>query len=1597
MSGGMRNVEDILPLSPMQELMLAGTVAATDGGSLVNQVRYEIRGPLDPAIFRQAWEELATRHAALRTAVLWEGLERPVQVVRSRVEVAFAEHDLSPLSVEDRTARLDAIIGSDAGVPFVLRSAPLFRCTLIRMDRDTHVFLWSVHHLVIDRWSHGTLFSELRTIYEALMRGEEHGLEPAPSFREYIAWLSRQSDSEGERFWAKELRGFREPTTLVEGIGRSSTEVSVDRVTTRQVLSDSVLLRLQERAAAWRSTLASLLLAAVGVTLARRSRRADVLFGLTVSGRPPDLPGVERSVGSFINNVPVRVRWDRAGGLRDEVADLQRRQVERGRFEYVSPAAIRDAAELSPGTPLFDILVVLNLDEQEEPAWAGLEVRGVGAAFDAAHPLVLGVDVDAGSLRLTLVHPEPVDGAALLDEVAEALDALAEADDEMLVGHMLPECTGLDARDDLSIADDEGGTSGELEGTGPPEPEPADIPKAVARAWREVLGVDHADPEQDFFDLGGTSLQAVRILHALERMTGRSLGISALFEARTLGGLIEHLGGEALPVASERRGIPVADRTTPVRLSFAQERLWALDQIEAAPSVYNLSFAYRLVGQVNPEHLRRSIDYIVQRHEVLRTAYAMGDDGPVHTVSESSDGAWAWSARLDEASEEAVGRHLEAEAAKPFDLQSGRLLRASLHRIAPRDHVLLFVTHHSVSDAWSVGVLERDLAAVYASVLSDSEPALPPLPIQYADFAAWQRGRLSGDALEDDLAYWCDHLADVRPLDLPTDRPRPSVQSFRGAIRRVSLDEELTDSLKALARDEGTTLFSVLMAAFHLLLYRYSSQDDIAVGTPFSGRTRAGLDGLIGMFVNTVVFRTRPDPGRTFRDLLTEVREASTAAHRHQEVPFERLVQALQPERNLSRNPIFQAMFALQDRRDGQLELAGLETRSFPLSQDTSKFDLTLYLQEALEGSETGGVEGIWEYATDLFDASTVRRMHGHFVNLLSSIVADPSGPLTGLPMASDAERGALIGGAGDATVDPEPLFLERFRVQAERAPDRVAVTHGAVETTYAELERRSNRLAHRLIEVGAGAERPIGICLHRSADLVVALLAVLKSGASYVPLDPDYPAERLRYMLADTEASILVTSRNLRSRLPSFGGEIVLMDDLDSDPAPETAPAVVVEPDQLAYTIYTSGSTGRPKGVDVNHGNLAHFTAAMLDRPGLTAEDVILAKTTVAFDPSVVELLTTLVVGARMVIVDASEVTTGRRLSQAIEASGATLLQATPATFHMLFEAGWKGRPGLRVLVGGEALTVELARRLVESCGEVWNIYGPTEGTVWSSCWRVPDKVGPVRIGTPMGDTRLLVLDDRLEPTPTGVLGELFVGGAGVTRGYRNLANVTDASYVSNPFSKIPGDRLYRTGDIARVLDDGSLESFGRRDSQVQLRGFRIELAEIEAVLAEHDDIRRAVVTVVDAGTPDARLVAYIIFAYAAALTVSEVRSYLRERLPDYMVPGLVVELDEFPLTPSGKIDRRELPDPIARAASSTPVFTPPSSDRERLLAKVWMELLDLDQVGLEDNFFQLGGHSLLALRAVSAFAERGGGSIEPRAMFFQTLGQLAGPLGDA
>lgn len=1596
----LENVDDVYPLTPMQRLMLVH--AASESGSvgasasehttslLDNQFRYEIDGPLDVARFEQAWNAVIRRHAALRTAVLWNGLDKPLQVVRTRVALPFSYVALDAEPSDARRARLEAVCAADAAQPHDLARAPLMRCTLVRMSPDRHHFIWNVHHLVVDRWSHELIFADVTAFYLASATGTDPELEPAGQFRDYLAWLQRRSDDEAEDFWRRELGGFRRASLLT----RSSPERAPGpRARTSHALPSDRVRMLEQRATEWKTTSSSILQAGLALALARRTRTADVAWGLTVSGRTPELERVESTVGSFVGNVPVRVRLDPAQAIGDWVRQLQAAQVARQPFEHVSPAIIREAAPLPPADPLFDLLVVVNQDARRtRAATPPFTMRPAGATFDGAYPLVLGILIQATGVECTLVHDAGfTDGPELLRELTTGVNQLIDAPPTATLADVMPELPAPGPRADVADVR-----------AAPVSPTSADdITNLIHGIWCEVLGIGTIGLDDGLFELGGSSLQATRIFAMLERRLGRNVPLSILLTARTIRTLAQALGGDAATAPRDNRSEPIpaatGATTNAAPLSFAQERLWVLDQLEGASAVYNMAEAFRLRGAVDATALRSALEQLLDRHAVLRAAYPARDGEAVQTLLETGLD-WGSEDARNASSPDAVQARLDLAAWEPFQLETGPLIRARLIRVAEHEQLLLLSMHHSVSDGWSVGIIKGELGQLYNAIVRGETAALPALPIAYADFARWQREQLQGERLETLVTYWRDALDGISPLDLPTDRPRPPVQSYRGGVLRTLLKPELVARLRAFSKQEGTTLNMTLTAAFHLLLARYSGQTDIVVGAPFAGRTRVDTEPIVGMFVNTLAIRSSCAADRTFRELLHEVRTRSLEAHARQELPFEKLVQELQPVRDLSRNPIVQTFFSLQDTPDHALALDDVVVTEEQLDQQTAKFDLSLYLRDARSPVDSGGLEGIWEFASDLFDQSTVARMHGHFETLLGALADDPAQRIGTLPLMGAAERHALLVEWNDTAVAraPVPNIQSLVEQQAARSPGAPAVSDVRQTLSYSELDSRANQLAHHLRAEGVRSETLTAIRLARSVESVVAMLAVLKAGAAFLPLDPVLPSERAAYMLDNASADFVVTTSDLLGSSPDQQLRTVC---LDRDAAAISGcsterPALAPDPQHLAYVIYTSGSTGRPKGVQVTHANLVHFLLGMAERPGLSDREVVLSIATLAFDIALLELLGPLSVGGRVRIASEAEFASGEALRALLDTEAFTLMQATPATWHMLLEAGWMGSDRLRALVGAEALSLSLARQLADRCAEVWNMYGPTETTVWASCWRVPPDGDVIRVGRPIGNVRMYVLDAAMQPVPQGVPGQLYIAGAGVALGYRGSATLTAAQYLPDPFSTDPTARLYHTGDRVRLGADGELEYLGRTDRQVKIRGHRIELGEIEGVLTEHDGIRQCLVTGHAMGTLDARLVAYVVLESGAAATPSEIRRHLRKRLPDYMVPGFVLELEAFPRTPNGKINRKALPDPLSSTVRAASEYSPPNTASETLIARVWSDLLDRERVGRKDNFYELGGHSLLGLKAAAAIRRASGADLNPRAMFFQTLEQLAAQL---
>jgi amino acid adenylation domain-containing protein len=1104
----------------------------------------------------------------------------------------------------------------------------------------------------------------------------------------------------------------------------------------------------------------------------------------------------------------------------------------------------------------------------------------------------------------------------------------------------------------------------------------------VAGLWAEVLGLARVGVHDDFFERGGHSLLAGRLLARVNATFEVDLPLRCLFEAPTVAGLA---GAVAEAREEGRTSDPLISRgktAGPFPLSFAQQRLWFLDRLDPNQPLYNVHRAVRLRGILDVTALQRALDALVARHEVLRTIFAPGDDGPVQVIAAQRVVPMAIRNPGDDPAQRGeadVRRLLQDEVRRPFDLSADVMLRAALFRLQDNEHVLLLVTHHIAADGWSMAVLLGELAVLYEAFAAGKPSPLSELPIQYADFTLWERRRLEGNTGAALLDWWRRQLEGAPiVLELPTTRARPSIQTFAGACQSLILPGHLVDSVRALGRREGATLFMVLLAAFKVLLHRYTSGQDVVVGSPTAGRNRVEVEGLVGFFANTLVLRSRLSGDLSFLALLAKVRETTLGAQAHQELPFERLVEELRPERTPGVMPLVQVMFAFQNAPRNPLRLPGLAVEPVEIHNGAARFDLTLAVVEE------DGLRATLEYRTDLFEPDAMDRLLGHYRTLLEGAVADPERGIGDLPLLTDPERELLVRwSAAPGKFERGSCVHESFERQMSQTPDAVAVVCEDQRLTYRELNARANQLAHHLRTLAVAPDTLVAVGLPRSIELVVAVLSIWKAGGAYVALDPAYPEERLRFMLADSQAAVLVTTESLAARLAAGSARLVLLDaDREViDRQPDSCLEHRVGPDNLAYVLYTSGSTGRPKGVAVVHRG----PAALLNW-GLrtfTHEQLagMLFSTSLCFDLSVFELVAPLGCGGRIIVVPDA-----LHLPECPAAGDVTFINTVPSVMAELVR-----RPGLPttvkvVVLCGEVLTARLAQECYQVRGveHVFNLYGPTETTVYATFCRVSeDEVGPPSIGRPIGGTRACILDERLRPVPIGVPGELYLGGAGLARGYLNRPALTAERFLPDSFIDGAGERLYRTGDRCRYRADGSLEFLGRLDNQVKVRGFRIELGEIEATLEEHPRVRETAVLVREDSSGDKRLTAYVV-PRGQAPAALELRDFVQQKLPGHMVPTTFVILERMPLAPNGKVDRRGLPAPDRCRAELEQARVPPRNEIETRLAAIWAEVLGLDRVGVHDNFFDLGGHSLLAVKLFNRI-EKTFGQTLPLASLFQ------------
>ncbi len=1502
---------------------------------------------------REALQGVLDRHPMLRTTYLLSDEGQLLQQTRGTVDVAFECVDATGTTEDE----LRALVHADYVRPFDLEYGPVFRSTLFSRTETDHVLVIYMHHIAGDAWSLMLVLDDFQKLYaEACGQPTSPPARVETAYEAFVTWQeSWLASDDGQRTGAAWQTVLAAPRAQVElPADRARPERKTFRGATVSFSLDvDTVTRLRQVAREQHTTLFVVLLAGYVAMLHRLTGETDVIVGTPTFGRTDS--AYSRVVGHFVNPVPLRTRVESTITFTDLVARVGR--------------TVRAA-----------------LDGQEYPFQ--LIVQHAHVVRDPSRSPLF----------------EAFFGLLAFDQVRHGADPVPPADGPRDFGGLRAEPYSLRQQEgqfdlSLQLSEHDGGLDGWLIFN--PDIHDADTIQQVAAHYTALLGgvlvstestVAELPPHADRRGADHAPAQAgppAYVQHLLDELAARDVRLTLDGEKlkvnAPLGALDEGLKARlsqakadiiaALRAAPEpRSGLRRVPRTAPLPISYAQQRLWFLDRMDPGNSHYNISLPLRITGALDVAVMTQVLDAIPHRHEALRIRIRDIDGNPRAEMMESVGSVVRHvdiSGLAPEARAAESHRLLLEQMVVPFDLATGPLISCLLVRHSGEEFVLMVSMHHIASDGWSLSVVVGEICAAYEAAMAGLPSPLVPLDVQYVDFAAWQREQMNSGMLVQHLSYWQRELAGAPVLlELPTDRPRPAVQTYRGTRRKYRMEPELLAGLKAVSRANDATLYMTLLAAWQVLLHRYSGQDDIVVGSPMANRDDPALEPLVGCFVNNVVMRGRLEGNPTFREFLGRTATTVLGAFDHRELPFDRLVEGLRPERSTSHAPVFQVLFTLQSFPVDNRHPSGLHLELLNIEDDergTARFDLTLEMDE-----HEGGLRMFYEYATDLFDESTVARMHGQYLALLAGIVDSLDVRVTDIPILTASDERTLLDEVNATAFDHDRSVCvhEMVRAMAIATPDAVAVQAPDETLTYGQLERRSNQMAQLLRERGVVDGALVGVCLDRIADLPVALLAVHKAGAAYVPVDPAHPAERLVYTLTDARVSCVITEERFTGLVEAANAPLLLVDaDAGAIVAQSTQPPhTTVRPEDLAYVIYTSGSTGRPKGVEVEHRNVVNFLRCMQREPGFSRDDVLLAVTTPSFDIAGLEIFLPLVSGARTVIASRGDVLDGERLIALANECHATVMQATPATWRLMIDAGWTGKQDLRVLCGGEAMPRDLARELLSRTNVIWNMYGPTETTIWSTTHRVTDASQEIPIGHPIGNTTVYVLDAAGRPAPIGVAGELCIGGEGVARGYRDRPELTAEKFVAVSLAGRPAERVYRTGDVVRLRSDLTLEFVGRRDHQVKVRGYRIELGEIESVLVEDASVKRAVVIVREDTPGDQRLVAYVVPVEGASVASDGLRALLRSRLPEYMVPATIVPLAELPLTPNGKIDRKALPAPASVRPAATTASDTVMTDPQRRVAVIWRDVLRIEHLGVDDNFFDLGGHSLLVVKVHAA-----------------------------
>ena len=1519
--------------------------------------RFGIKGPLVTDLLRRCIDEVIKRHEALRTIYPMVA-GQPVQRIKPPTSCDLRVFDLRRIPAAGRDQEARRLIVADVKTRFDIAVGPVLRPSLLQLGDEDYILAVVVHHIAIDGWSLRLFMHEVAAFYGAFSEGRTPELPPISiQYADFAYWERRWLT--GDRldklrdYWRKTLGEHPPALNLPTDYSPRATR-TFDSATHEATIPVNVIEGLREIGRREGATFFTVLLAGFATLLMRYTGREDFVIGSVITSRPR--PEVENLLGFFINSLALRT--DLTGNPTFSELVVRTREIvfaahEHGAYPFQRLVEVLQPKRSVNSNPFAQIFLnMLNLWDREEVSLPNLSIRPLGglALHMPVDLFTLFARVSERQLGLTFVYSTELFKPETIERMATDLHSLLEA---------------------AAVA-------------------------PHSRIWDLPISAKHAEAPSDAV---GDILAELGTLGVRLSVEDGRLKVNApkgALNDNLKAGIASHrediitrlrTDGSHGPEARKLRHIA---RTPPLPLTAVQKRFWFLDKIGQGRSVPNVMFPLRFEGPIDFDAMMAAVTAILARHETLlmRIGDRDGEPYPEITAVPGELVTIADLTALPDESRESAGDKLSKQFTQDeFNLVTGPLAKVLFVRLSPTATLLTLSMHHIVADGWSSSIILRELGAVYSALSNGRAPDLPPLAHQYVDYAAWEAAQVRDGLFERQVGYWREKLAGAPPLlGLPTDRPRPAQRSFQGSRVDCVIAEDVVARLLQFSKRHDATLFMTVLAAFAVVLHRLTAQDEIVIGTPAANRGNPDLEQIVGPFVNSLSLRLNISGNPSFASYLSQVRRATIEAIDNRDVPFDMIVEAINPARTLDHAPVYQVMFGLHNFPVQPPRFEGLGC-SF-VSPDTRVARLDLQLDMAVHESQ---LFGAYEYASDLFDHVTIERLHEQLVEALEGILEDEGRSVRDLPMRSPRHDRILLDVWNDTRLyhDRGLCAHQLFERAAARNPESAALIVGAETYNYLDIDRRANRLARLLALRGVRPGDRVGICVDRTVEMPFAIAAALKAGAAYVPLDPAHPPDRLRYIVEDARIACLVTMSWLAELFDAADVPTVFLDaaEPELEGLEPSAPMFPVAPDDVAYVTYTSGSTGLPKGVQVEHRNVVSFLDAMRREPGLESSDVLLSVTTLSFDIAGLEIWLPLSVGAKVVLASKADVLIGAKLIELIERHHVTAMQATPSTWRLLLEAGWSGKSDLKALCGGEAMPVDLAAALLPRVAQLWNMYGPTETTIWSTTSRVADAAGVPPIGKPIANTRVYVLEPSGALAPLGGFGELGIGGEGIARGYWNRPELTAEKFVNIPLPDGRTERVFRTGDIVRFRNDGQLEFHGRRDSQIKLRGYRIELGEIEAILASCEAVNEAAVIVREDEPGDQRLVAYVVARVGNTFEPDAARSLLKAALPAYMVPAEFVVLAAMPLTPNGKVNRGTLPAPqrgsrTGSQAQPDVVMTP----TQRKIADLWSEILRNDRISLHDNFFDVGGHSMLVVKLHAALNREFASDVTLTELFQQT-----------